>query len=72
MEIETLGFVIGMIGAVLVKASMGEMRKPPRFAELERSLGREPESPAVKTFARGVIFVLAGLGLETYARLFLR
>jgi hypothetical protein len=71
MDIETLGVVVGVIGAVLVKASMGDMRKRPAFPELERSLGREPDNPALKTFTRGLGLVLAGLGLETYARLFL-
>jgi hypothetical protein len=71
MDIEGLGFVIGIVGAVLVKASMGEMRKGPAFADVEKSLGREPENPAIKTFTRGLVLVLAGLGLETYARLFL-
>jgi len=71
MAIETVGFIVGIIGAVLVKASMGEMRRQPGFLELERSLGRQPENPALKTFARGLGLVLAGLGLETYARLFM-
>jgi hypothetical protein len=70
MAIETLGFIVGIIGAVLVKASTGEMRRPSGFLELERSLGRQPENPALRTFARGLGLVLAGLGLETYARLF--
>jgi hypothetical protein len=71
MAIEMLGFIVGIIGAVLVKASMGEMRRQSGFLELERSLGRQPENPALKTFARGLGLVLAGLGLETYARLFI-
>jgi hypothetical protein len=71
MDIEGLGFVIGIVGAVLVKASMGEMRKGPALTDVERSMGREPENPAIKTFTRGLALVLAGLGLETYARLFL-
>jgi hypothetical protein len=71
MDIEGFGFIIGIVGAVLVKASMGEMQKRPALSEVERSLGREPDNPAVKTFTRGLGLVLAGLGLETYARLFL-
>jgi hypothetical protein len=70
MDIETLGFAIGLVGAVLVKASAGNLRNQPAHAELEKSLGREPENMALKTFVRGLILVLAGLGLETYARLF--
>jgi len=34
MGIETLGFIVGVIGAVLVKASMGEMRRPPGLPAL--------------------------------------
>jgi hypothetical protein len=71
MDLETLGFVVGMIGALLVKASAGTMRNPPVQMELEESLGRKPENPALKTFLRGIGMVLAGLGLETYARVFL-
>jgi hypothetical protein len=54
-----------------VKASVGNLRKQPGHVELEKSLGREPENPALKTFVRGIGLVLAGLGLETYARIFL-
>ncbi|HEY7560311.1 MAG TPA: hypothetical protein VIH18_36520 [Candidatus Binatia bacterium] len=71
MDIETVGFVVGIVGAVLVKASMGDMRNRSARSELEKSLGREPENPALKTFVRGLGLVLAGLGLETYARLFM-
>jgi hypothetical protein len=71
MDLETMGFAIGIVGAVLVKASMSEIRKPRIFPELEKAVGREPESPALKIFARGLGLVLAGLALETYARLFL-
>jgi hypothetical protein len=71
MDIETMGFVVGIIGAVLVKASVGDMRNPSALRELDKSLGREPENPALKTFVRGLGLVLAGLGLETYARLFM-
>jgi hypothetical protein len=71
MDIETMGFVVGIIGAVLVKASVGDMRNPSALPELDKSLGREPENPALKTFVRGLGLVLTGLGLETYARLFM-
>jgi hypothetical protein len=33
-------------------------------------IGREPESPALAAFIRGLSLVLLGLGIETYARLF--
>jgi hypothetical protein len=71
MDVETLGFSIGVVGAVLVKASLGSLRNQPAHSELNRALGREPENPALKTFIRGIGLVLAGLGLETYARIFL-
>lgn len=70
MDIESLGFVIGLIGAVILKSSMNLMNQPPPHAALQQSLGRAPESPALKTFVRGLGLVLLGLGLETYARLF--
>ena len=70
MDTETLGFAIGLIGAVLVKASAGNLRNQAFYVELQKSLGREPENPALKTFLRGLALVLAGLGLETYARFF--
>ena len=71
MDIEGAGFVIGLIGAIWMKSSMGLMRgyKPP--AEL-KMIGREPENPALKAFLRGLSLVLLGLGLETYARLFIQ
>jgi hypothetical protein len=34
-------------------------------------MGRELEEPALKAFLRGLALVLVGLGVETYARLFL-
>jgi hypothetical protein len=69
VDIEGAGFVIGLIGAIWLKSSMNLMRdyKPP--AELIM-LGRQPENPALKAFVRGLSLVLLGLGLETYARLF--
>jgi hypothetical protein len=70
MDLEALGFALGLIGAVLMKASMRRLRQPPAHAELEISLGREPENPALKTFVRGLGLVLAGLAIETCARIF--
>jgi hypothetical protein len=69
VDIEGAGFVIGLIGAIWMKSSMNLMRdyKPP--AELEM-IGRESDNPALKAFLRGLSLVLLGLGLETYARLF--
>ena len=70
MDIEGAGFVIGLIGAVWMKSSMNLMRDSKPQAEYQM-IGREPESPALKAFVRGLSLVLLGLGLETYARLFL-
>ena len=70
MDIEGSGFLIGLIGAIWMKVSMNLMRKQKDQPEL-KLIGREPENPALKAFLRGLSLVLSGLGLETYARLFL-
>ena len=70
MGIEGLGFVIGIVGAIWLKCSMNLMREQKEQPEL-KMIGREPEDPALKAFIRGLSLVLVGLGLETYARLFL-
>lgn len=49
---------------------MHELHKPREQPEL-KTIGREPEDPALKAFLRGLALVLLGLGIETYARLFL-
>ena len=70
MGIEGLGFVIGVIGAIWLKSSMNLMLEQKEQPEL-KMIGREPEDPALKAFMRGLTLILLGLGLETYARLFL-
>ena len=70
MDIETAGFIIGLIGAVWMKGSMNLMRNYKDQPEI-KMIGREPDNPALKTFVRGLSLVLVGLGIETYARLFL-
>jgi hypothetical protein len=70
MDIEGIGFVIGLIGAIWMKVSMNSIRDYKDQPEL-KMIGREPENPALKAFIRGVSLVLLGLGIETYARLFL-
>ena len=70
MDIEGAGFVIGLIGAVWMKISMNLMRDYAPQAEY-KMIGREPENPALKAFVRGFALVLLGLGIETYARIFL-
>jgi len=70
MGIEGLGFFIGVIGAIWLKSSINLMRERKEQPEL-KMIGREPEDPALKAFIRGLSLILLGLGLETYARLFL-
>ena len=71
MDLEGVGFVIGLVGAVWLKSSLNLMRGYKEPAEL-KMIGREAENPALKAFMRGLLLVLVGLGVETYARLFLR
>lgn len=70
MGIEGIGFIIGLIGAIWMKSSINLMRERGERPEL-KMIGREPEDPALKAFIRGLSLILLGLGLETYARLFL-
>jgi hypothetical protein len=70
MGIEGLGFVIGIVGAIWMKSSMNLMREQRDQPEL-KMIGREREDPALRAFIRGLSLILLGLGLETYARLFL-
>lgn len=70
MGIEGIGFIIGLIGAIWMKSSINLMRERREQPEL-KMIGREPEDPALKAFIRGLSLILLGLGLETYARLFL-
>ena len=70
MDIEGLGFIIGLIGAVWMKSSIRLMREYREQPEL-RMIGREAENPALKAFLRGLSLVLVGLGIETFARLVL-
>jgi hypothetical protein len=70
MDVEGIGIVIGLIGAIWLKSSMNTTRDVRGQPEL-KMIGREPEDPALKASLRGLSLVLLGLGLETYARLFL-
>jgi len=70
MGIEGLGFVVGIVGAIWMKSSMNLMREQKEQPEL-KMIGRERQDPALKAFIRGLSLILLGLGLETYARLFL-
>jgi len=70
MELEGIGFVIGIIGAIWLKSSMNLAREQREQPEL-KMIGREQEDPALRAFIRGLSLILLGFGLETYARLFL-
>ena len=70
MDLEGIGFVIGIIGAIWLKSSMNLAREQREQPEL-KMIGREQEDPALRAFIRGLSLILLGLGLETYARLFL-
>jgi hypothetical protein len=70
MDIEGTGFIIGLIGAVWMKSSMNLIKSYKSQPEL-KMIGREAENPALTVFIRGLSLVLVGLGIETYARLFL-
>jgi hypothetical protein len=70
MGIEDIGFIIGLIGAIWMKSSMNLINQDKRQPEL-KMIGREAENPALKAFIQGLSLVLLGLGIETYARLFL-
>jgi ABC-type lipoprotein release transport system permease subunit len=73
LDLETCGFVIGLLGAIWMKSSLNLMRRQSEQQQIAllRTMGREPEEPALKAFLRGLALVLVGLGVETYARLFL-
>jgi hypothetical protein len=69
MGIEGLGFLIGLIGAIYLKASINLMRHSEPQPEM-LTIGREPENPALRAFIKGLLLILLGLAAETYARLF--
>jgi len=73
LDLETCGFLIGLVGAIWMKSSLNLVRRQrePQQIELLRTMGRELEEPALKAFLRGLALVLVGLGVETYTRLFL-
>jgi hypothetical protein len=69
MEMESMGFFIGLIGAFWMKTSLGMLSKEKDKQAVRTSFPGE-ESPALKAFVKGLSLVLLGLGLETAARLF--
>jgi hypothetical protein len=70
MGIEGIGFIIGLIGAIWMKSSLNLITEDKQQPEL-KMIGRKTDNPALKAFIRGLSLVLVGLGVETYARLFL-
>jgi hypothetical protein len=54
-----------------MKSSMNLIKGDKHQAELKKMIGRETENAALKAFIRGLSLVFVGLGIETYARLFL-
>ena len=66
---ELAGFVIGIIGAIWLKVSLNFLQEQGQL-EAKKLLPRE-ESPAVVAFIKGLSLILTGLGMETFARLFL-
>jgi hypothetical protein len=68
MDLEGLGFLIGLIGAVWMKSAMNLVQDCRPRPELQ-TLGQEPESPAIRAFVRGLALIVVGLALETYARI---
>ena len=70
MTVEVVGLVVGIIGAMWMKSAMGLLSQE-RENPHKQLLGPRQESPAVQAFVRGISLVLMGLGIETFARLFL-
>jgi hypothetical protein len=68
--LELAGFVIGIIGAIWLKVSMNFLKQERDQPETKKLLPGE-ESPAVVAFIKGLSLILTGLGMETFARLFL-
>jgi hypothetical protein len=66
---ELAGFVIGIIGAIWLKVSMNFLKQEQDQPETKKVRPGE-ESPAVAAFIKGLSLILTGLGLETFARLF--
>lgn len=65
---ENIGFVIGILGAVWLKASMHLLRHEKDRPESRTLVGAE-SSPAVAAFIKGLSLILLGFGVETVARL---
>jgi hypothetical protein len=64
---EFAGFILGIFGAIWLKASMNLSEGRKR----QQKLPRGEEDPAVAAFIKGFSLILLGFGIETLARLFL-
>lgn len=67
---EFAGFIIDIIGAIWLKASMNLLKQERDQPEMKKLLPGE-ESPAATGFIKGLSLILVGLGMETLARIFL-
>lgn len=70
MNFEFMGFIIGAIGAIWMKASLHLFKEERDKPNIEGLISRQ-ESPALKAFIKGLSLILIGLGMETVGRLFL-
>jgi hypothetical protein len=70
MTLDMLGFIVGIIGAMWMKSAMALLDREREQNQQSMPRGNQ-ESPAVQAFVRGLSLVLVGLGLETFARLFI-
>ncbi len=70
MSFEFAGFIIGVVGAIWIKVSMQLFNQERDKPEIEK-LRPQLENPSLEAFVRGLSLILIGLGMETFARLFL-
>jgi len=70
MNVEVIGFIVGVIGAIWMKVSMRLLDREREQPEIKR-LRPGLESPALRAFIQALSLILLGLGIETFARLFL-
>ncbi|MBI4490314.1 MAG: hypothetical protein HY694_14615 [Deltaproteobacteria bacterium] len=70
MNFEFMGFIVGVIGAIWMKASIHVLKEEGNKPRID-GLAPRQESPALKAFIKGLSLILIGLGMETVGRLFL-
>ncbi|MBI4528678.1 MAG: hypothetical protein HY695_33190 [Deltaproteobacteria bacterium] len=69
MGIELAGFIVGLIGAIWLKASMHLLNQEKSRQE-KFPVTSDKQNPAVGAFIKGISLILIGLVIETFARLF--